>query len=87
MKTILQIVPDGTYVVSCDFEAFGGVGHVQLTRQRARAKVFDSPEEAMRYWQTRSRTRPTRPDGKPNRPLTAYSVELVRLPGQPQEAA
>lgn len=85
MKTILKVQPSGHYIAGCDFDAFGGIGHAQLTLQRARAKVFDSAEEAMRFWQTRSRVCPTRPDGKPNRPLTAYTVEIVALSEAPTD--
>ena len=37
---------------------------------------FVSIAEAMEYWRTVSTTVPFRPDGKPNRPLTAYTVEI-----------
>jgi len=33
----------------------------------------------MLAWMTQSTSKPLRPDGKPNRPLTAYSVAAVEV--------
>jgi hypothetical protein len=44
------------------------------------AKRFDTKEEALAYWQRVDERQPTRPwDGKPNRPLTAFNVEVLKI--------
>ena len=67
------------FLQSCDFEAHGGRGHVEFTKDPAKAMQFNSNPEAFDYWRTTSKTNPVRPDGQPNRPLTAYTVEIGPL--------
>lgn len=55
----------------------GGRGHATFTRNRADAKQYASPTEAWGDWKTVSRTHPTRADGKPNRPLSAFTIEVL----------
>jgi hypothetical protein len=52
------------------------------------ARWTDDPDEAMRFptgraaaevWRMQSTIAPLRPDGFPNRPLTAFTVQIVRL--------
>lgn len=62
--------PDGMY----------GYGLVELTKQRDEARRFDDAAEALRCWKQTSTVRPTRDDGKPNRPLTAFTIELETVP-------
>lgn len=45
-----------------------------------RAMAFASFDEAVLYWQRQSERTPLRPDGRPNRPLTAFTVEIEPLP-------
>ena len=66
-----RVNADGSVTINC---AFGGV--IELTRDRSRAMHFDGTAEAMRAWNTVSATRPRRPDGLPNKPLTALTVEV-----------
>jgi hypothetical protein len=66
----------GQYLRSCDFEYDRGRGYVTFTPDIDKAMKFTSKAEALEYWRTRSKTVPTRPDGKPNRPLTAYHVMI-----------
>lgn len=67
--------PDGqTYVRTFDPNQRAGRGLLIKTRNVNLAKWFDSPEAAWAYWRQRSRVKPFRPDGQPNRPLTAYTV-------------
>jgi hypothetical protein len=65
----------GDYLVSLDVDARGGRGEAVWSPDKTRAMVFADPIEAMRAWTMQSRVRPYRDDGKPNRPLTAYTVE------------
>lgn len=54
-------------------------GLADWTGNRAEAITFTSYAEAMEFWRQPSTVKPRRPDGKPNRPLTAYTVEVVPL--------
>lgn len=71
-----QPVPRDTYVIRCDFDAAEGLGIVDVTTDIKLARKFAGTIEAMRYYNTVSKKHPVRPDGEPNRPLTAYTVEL-----------
>jgi hypothetical protein len=53
---------------------FGGVA--TLTPRLADARRFAHTSEAMIAWNTVSDRRPLRPDGRPNKPLTALTVEI-----------
>lgn len=47
-----------------------------------KALKFDSFKDAVATWQTQSTKVPLRPDGEPNRPLTAYTVSPVKVEQQ-----
>lgn len=66
-----------------DPEANEGVGQAQLTILLDQAQRFESFTDAMNTWRSRSKARPDRDDGKPNRPLTAFHVEIVDLTTHP----
>jgi hypothetical protein len=68
---------DGRYVVWMDVDARAGRGLLHTTHDVREARVFDTLAQAARYWQRTSTVRPRRPDGQPNRPLTAYTIEIV----------
>lgn len=70
--------PKPTFIKGCDFEADGGRGLPVFTQKREDAKKFDDAAQALDYWKTQSQTVPLRPDGKPNRPLTAFNVTILR---------
>lgn len=84
-KCILQVVDtavpglspgcEGQYVV--DFEENDDEGAVVLTNYEDDAKEFDTPRDALEFWNQQSRTKPLRPDGRPNRPLTAFTMEVI----------
>jgi hypothetical protein len=69
----------GMYVASFDPDGFGGRGEIVLCGTLADAKRFADHTAALEYWRQRSTVEPHRLDGKPNRPLTAYTVEMVRV--------
>ncbi|MFL5302733.1 MAG: hypothetical protein ACJ79R_20575 [Anaeromyxobacteraceae bacterium] len=71
--------PDGQYLARFDPEAHGGDGYVEGTKDPSRALRFESWEAAFHCWQRQSVSKPLRGDGKPNRPLSAFTVEIVRL--------
>lgn len=64
------------YVESYDPDANGGAGDLVITDEEADAKRFAGVAEATECWRAQSRTLPLRPDGKPNRPMTAFTVEI-----------
>jgi len=67
-------VPVGDYLASYDPEARDGRGSGTWTPDKARALLFEDEKAAMAFYNQVPRNRPVRPDGKPNRPLTAYTV-------------
>jgi len=63
------------YLLSIDVDFAGGIGLARLTRNPDDALVFPDLASLMETWKARSTVRPWRLDGKPNRPLTAYTIE------------
>jgi hypothetical protein len=55
-----------------------GLGFLTVTHHLSRAKRFSNVEEALAFYRQQSVRCPLRGDGKPNRPLTAYTVEFGR---------
>ena len=70
----------GQYLESFDFEAYDGRGYGEFTPDPARAKRFDDVPACVLFWSTTSTTKPVREDGKPNRPLTALSIDISDAP-------
>jgi len=70
----------GRYVLSADPDAYAGRGSLETTDDVTEAKQFANVADALDYWQARSTIAPTRHDGKPNRPLTAYHVLILNAP-------
>lgn len=69
----------GQYVVSFDPDAYDGRGYLVTTKDKRKALRFDSPSAAMTFYQRQSTVHPLRKsDGRPNRPLTAFTVTLER---------
>lgn len=71
------------FVRSMDVEALGGRGSLQWTSMRSRAMRFENVAAATNYWMRQSKTVPLRDDGKPNRPLTAYTISIEDHHGSP----
>lgn len=69
---------DGQFLKAYDPEAHDGRGRIDTTDRLEDAMAFPDAGAALELWKTQSRVRPLRPDGKPNRPLTAYTVEVVQ---------
>jgi hypothetical protein len=66
----------GQYLEWFDFDYANGLGRGEFTKDRTKALEFKDAGEAMTFWKTVSRVKPFRADGKPNRPLTALTVEI-----------
>ena len=56
-------------------------GIAEWTEDETDAMVFPSFRAAWECWKTQSTVVPERPDGQPNRPLTAYTVEIRKTHG------
>jgi hypothetical protein len=67
----------GLYLKSYDPDAYEGRGDAEGTDDIEEALTFKTPEEALEFWQQPSTVKPLREDGKPNRPLTTFSIEVV----------
>jgi hypothetical protein len=72
-------LPDATYLESYDIEDYGGRGSAAWAQDKNKAMRFTSVAHAMRVWNTQSKTMPIRADGKPNKPLTAFTVEIKEI--------
>jgi hypothetical protein len=70
---------DGYLLESYDPDAFGGRGYATWTADLAKAMRFATSVEAFELWRAKSTVRPVRPDGAPNRPLTAHTVEVITV--------
>jgi hypothetical protein len=71
---------DGTYVVDYDptpqIDEVGGFVHLVVTEDVTQARQFRTYAQAVAFYQSPSRLGP-RPDGEPDRPLSAFTVEIV----------
>ena len=72
--------PAGAWLESYNPEAGNGRGLAMWTSDPEKAARFPSKEAAFKAWQGSPRCKPVRPDGRPNKPLTAYSVSIEALP-------
>lgn len=70
----------GAYLKSYDPEAHEGSGWATWTTDPSEALIFPDIRAATETWRAQSITSPLRPDGKPNRPLTAFSVRMEHVP-------
>lgn len=66
--------PPPLYLKSFNANSYHGLGAAGLTPNLDEALKFDTMANALNFWKTQSTLKPLRPDGKPNRPLTAYTV-------------
>lgn len=73
----------GEYVTDFDpdFASSGSpiTGSIDTSPNPHLAIRFKTFNEAMAFYRTQSKARPLRPDGNPNRPMTALTVEIVRI--------
>jgi hypothetical protein len=71
--------PLGAYLKAFDVDAADGYGTAEWTTDQAEALTYLSFSDAAEAWRRQSTVRPFRPDGRPNRPLTAFSCEISLL--------
>ena len=62
------------YLKSYDPEAYGGRGEVTFTGSIDEAMEFADRHAAWACYFQVPKCAPSRPDGRPNRPLTAYTI-------------
>lgn len=67
------------YLTAFDPDAFDGRGYVNASANMRRALRFKSFGDAFECWKMQSDAVPLRDDGEPNRPLTAYTVQIARI--------
>ena len=82
MSYVIRLValddhPVGQWLKSYDPEAHGGEGAAEGTFDLAEALRFPTAGEALLCWRQVPNAKPVRSDGRPNRPLTAFTVEIV----------
>jgi hypothetical protein len=54
-------------------------GYAKWTNDPLMAIVYKTRQEALKEWMRVSVSVPLRPDGKPNRPLSAFTVTIMTL--------
>lgn len=75
------VPPAGSWLAAYDPDGGpDGQGSWEFNDDPSAAMRFVSPQAAMRTWRAVSQRRPTRRDGRPNRPLTALTVLVSPLP-------
>jgi hypothetical protein len=67
-------LPVGAYLASYSPEGDDGRGVAEWTRDLAKAMTFATAEAAKACYSAVPYNRPLRPDGRPNQPLTSFSV-------------
>lgn len=90
MKTVMRIVGlvqggptpiDGMYLMEYDPGRDGTLGgqpitaHILCTQDKRKAMKFESLVELTETWKMTDPRNPVRYDGRPNRPLTAFTIE------------
>jgi hypothetical protein len=69
----------GQYLVGYDPEYANGRGFADWSADLTKARTWPDYATALAYWRQVPRARPTRPDGRPNRPLTSFTVTVEPL--------
>lgn len=67
----------GQFLERFDPDAHDGLGQAWWTKDHRKAQVFEDAAAALNEWKRPSVVRPFRPDGQPNRPLTAFHASIA----------
>lgn len=84
-RYVIRLITDptnidaGPLVAAYNPDAHNGAGELRLTLDPAQALTFPDMTQAIDCYRQTSTVRPVRPDGLPNRPLTAYTVTWDEL--------
>lgn len=68
------------YLTDFDPDANDGWGDLGTSPDIEEAMLFATSVGAWEFWRRESTVRPYRPDGQPNRPLTAFTVQVKEAP-------
>ena len=80
IAAITDSIQKGDYLEWADPDANNGTGEERWTTDIDKAKTFETFTAAMECWRAQSSLRPYRPDGMPNRPMTAWSITVEEVP-------
>jgi hypothetical protein len=80
MNIIIHILDLDAYLQEYTADGFGGQGNLSVTNSLKLAKRYPDMRSVLEEWKSVSTTHPIRPDGKPNRPLSAYTISTVTVP-------
>ena len=78
-RGLVRCSMSGQYLRAFAVHKHDGRAPIPTTPHVEKAAIFPTPADAIKFYRTRSHVVPTRPDGEPNRPLTALTVEVVPL--------
>ena len=67
------------WVMEMDVDANEGRGGTTFTRMPHHAKQWPSMQAAFLAYRQQSKVKPLRDDGKPNRPMLAFTIEIRRI--------
>lgn len=71
---------NGEYLRAYDPEGLDGMGSFEWTPNLTEALKLSDHPAAFGLWRSVPKSRPRRSDGKPNRPLTAFNIEILTIP-------
>lgn len=71
--------PVGYFLGAYDPDGFNGYGSAHWVAHVDDAMTFPDQLTAFQFWKQQSTIRPFREDGLKNRPLTAYTIEVVPI--------
>lgn len=77
---------DGEFVKEYDPNGGEGGGFASFTTDPHEAVTFATMAEAIAFTQQVPRSKPFRDDGKPNRPLTAFSISFEPVTAREEES-
>lgn len=69
----------GQYLSTYDPEAHDGWGDALWTDKLDEAMKFANIGDAFALWKSSPKSRPKRPDGHPNRPLSAFTITFQHV--------
>jgi hypothetical protein len=68
------------WLAAYDPDGNDGAGYFDFTLDPSEALSFTNAADATMLWRQVSTTRPVRLDGKPNRPLSAFTIAVEKVP-------
>lgn len=63
------------FLQAFDVDAHDGQGSAAVVEDPMAAMKFDTQSDVLAAWQRESTVKPVRDDGRPNKPLSAYTIE------------